>query len=467
MQNDSTLVPSIEGHCPQFHIKTCDNIELHRVIYSVSIVLGVILAITAGGLWLKRRIYIESSQRVAFLDGYLLWQTMHALIRIISDIIILSNLIEEEFMVLELVYDIPFYCDQVSVILFILGILLAIPPSRTSPNSQRTLRNIIPSHNSIIWFFRIFSFIFFPSLAILALLTGYFHSMWNAKPDEDRHYKDLETHMIRAHYIVYAISCVLLAICFAYFGRKVKGFAECSIGLLMGSEMDSRYHRLRLMRRSITRMNIVNGFLCAKYLLFAIAATIAAFQLVVIFSHTWIAQIAVILVINFPLVSMILCTLLILYGDTNPEKAFDTDFSDMSHLPHKFLTWNYTVESSNQQSDKNELNLLPPPPSYKDDNINQQYVKEIERIPPPNINCCSDASNSTNNRTSGVQNSSTILPNIIISSPPEISIAENRPSLVVGKSKFIAAWILDQHERTSTKEMTSLSEDNNQGCIRY
>ncbi|CAG8487352.1 10072_t:CDS:2 [Funneliformis caledonium] len=464
MQDDSTLVSSTEGHCPNhFHIITCDDIEFHHVIYSISIVLGVILAITAGGLWLKRRIYIESSQRVAFLDGYLLWQTLHASIRIISDITILSNLIGEEFMVLELVYDIPFYCDQVSVILFILGILLAIPYERTTPNSQGSLRNIIPSHKSIIWFFRIFSFIIFPSLAILALLTGYFHSMRNAKPDESVRFKDLETLMIRAHYIVYAISCVLLAICFAYFGRKVKGFAEGSIGLLMSSELDSRYHRLRLMRRSITRMNIVNGFLCAKYLLFAIAATTAAFQLVVIFFNTWIVQIGTILVTTFPLVSMILCTLLILYGDTNPEKAFDTDFLQMSHS-HNFLTWSYTVESSNQQS---ELNLLPPPPSYKDDVTNQHYVKEIERKQPLNINCCTDASNSKNIRTSYIRNSSTTLPNIIISSPPEISIAEKRPSRVVGKSKFIAAWILDQHERTSTNEMSSSTEDNNKGCIRY
>ncbi|CAG8679675.1 3764_t:CDS:2 [Funneliformis mosseae] len=63
----------------------------------------------------------------------------------------------------------------------------------------------------------------------------------------------------------------------------------------------------------------------------------------------------------------------------------------MSHLPHNFLTWCYTVESSNQQS---VLNLLPLPPSYKDDVTNQQYVKEIERKQPSNINCCTDVSNS-------------------------------------------------------------------------
>ncbi|CAG8537617.1 7847_t:CDS:2, partial [Funneliformis caledonium] len=85
------------------------------------------------------------------------------------------------------------------------------------------------------------------------------------------------------------------------------------------------------------------------------------------------------------------------------------------------------------------LNLLPLPPSYKDNVTNQQYVKEIERKQPPNINCCTDASNSKNIRTSYIRNSSTILPNIIISSPPEMSIAEKRPSRVVGKSKFIAA----------------------------
>ncbi len=100
----------------------------------------------------------------------------------------------------------------------------------------------MPSHNSIIWFFRIFSFIVFPSLAIFALLTGYFYSMWKVRPDEKSRFVDLEIHMIRAHYIIYAVSCITLAICFAYFGRKVKGFAEDSIGLLIDSEMDSRYY---------------------------------------------------------------------------------------------------------------------------------------------------------------------------------------------------------------------------------
>ncbi len=78
--------------------------------------------------------------------------------------------------------------------------------------------------------------------------------MWKVRPDEKSRFVDLEIHMIRAHYIIYAVSCITLAICFAYFGRKVKGFAEDSIGLLIDSEMDSRYGRLRLMRRSITRV---------------------------------------------------------------------------------------------------------------------------------------------------------------------------------------------------------------------
>jgi hypothetical protein len=60
-------------------------------------------------------------------------------------------------------------------------------------------------------------------------------------------------------------------------------------------------------------MNIVNGFLCAKYFLFAIGATIAAFQLE-LFSTDWISEFAVVLVTTLPLISMILCTLLILYG---------------------------------------------------------------------------------------------------------------------------------------------------------
>lgn len=61
-------------------------------------------------------------------------------------------------------------------------------------------------------------------------------------------------------------------------------------------------------------MNIVNGFLCAKYLLFAIGATIAAFQLESLFSIDWISKLAAVLVTTLPLASMILCTLLILYG---------------------------------------------------------------------------------------------------------------------------------------------------------
>ena len=61
--------------------------------------------------------------------------------------------------------------------------------------------------------------------------------------------------MIRAHYVVYAISWVLIAVCFAYFGRKVQTFVEGSIGQIMDFEIDStRYDRLRLMRRSITRV---------------------------------------------------------------------------------------------------------------------------------------------------------------------------------------------------------------------
>lgn len=75
------------------------------------------------------------------------------------------------------------------------------------------------------------------------------------RPNEGPHLVHLETQMIRAHYIVYAISWISIAICFAYFGRKMKRFAEGSIGLLMDIEMDStKYGRLRLMRRSITRV---------------------------------------------------------------------------------------------------------------------------------------------------------------------------------------------------------------------
>uniref|UniRef100_A0A1D1YCH2 Uncharacterized protein n=1 Tax=Anthurium amnicola TaxID=1678845 RepID=A0A1D1YCH2_9ARAE len=458
MQNNSTQDFPDEGHCSfHLHIKNCEDNVFYNVIYYVSIILAVMLAITAGGLWLKRRLYIRSSQKVAFLDGYLLWQTLHASIRIISDIIILSNLIESEYMILELLYDIPFYCDQVSVILFILGILLAIPHTRPSnfpatPSSQRSVHIFMPSHNSIIWFFRIFSFLIFPSLAVFALLTGYFHSMLNVGPDERSHFVYLETHMIRAHYIIYAISWVSIAICFAYFGRKVKRFAEGSIGLLMDIEMDStRYGRLRLMRRSITRMNIVNGFLCAKYLLFSIGATIAAFQLELLFSTDWISELAAILVTTLPLASMILCTLLILYGDTNPEEAFDTHFSQISHSQRNLLTWDGTMESPNQH-DKNEFSLLPPPPSYKDDDTNQQYdfVQEIEQKQ-HNENRHSN-STTISDHPLQIQNSATILPNIVISSPPEVAAVEKSAGRVVGKSKFIAAWILDQHERTSLKE---------------
>ncbi|GBB91468.1 hypothetical protein RclHR1_18790003 [Rhizophagus clarus] len=453
MQNNSTQDLSDEGNC-RFHlyIKNCDDNVFYNVIYYVSIVLAVMLAITAGGLWLKRRFYIKSSQKVAFLDGYLLWQTLHASIRIISDIIILSNLIEGEYMILELLYDIPFYCDQVSVILFILGILLAVPHSSyflATPDSQRPFQIFMPSHNSIIWFFRIFSFLVFPSLATFALLTGYFHSVLKVRPDEDSHFVHLETQMIRAHYIVYAISWISIAICFAYFGRKMKRFAEGSIGLLMDIEMDStKYGRLRLMRRSITRMNIVNGFLCAKYLLFAIGATIAAFQLELLFPIDWISKLAAVLVTTLPLASMILCTLLILYGDTNPEKAFDTHFSQMSHSHHTFLTWDCTMDSPNQH-DKCEFSLLPPPPSYKDDDASQQYDLVQEHY---NANRHSNSTTISINNPSRTQNSVTILPDIIVSSPPEITVVEKSASRVIGKSKFVAAWILDQCERTSTKE---------------
>jgi len=451
MQNNSTQDFSDEGHCRfHLHIKNCDDSVFYNVIYYVSIILAVMLVIAAGGLWLKRRLYIKSSQKVAFLDGYLLWQTLHASIRIISDIFILSNLIEGEYMILELLYDIPFYCDQVSVILFILGILLAIPRSNhfpATPSSQTSLQIFIPSHNSIMWFFRIFSFLIFPSLAIFALLTGYFHSVLKVRPNEESHFVRLETQMIRAHYIVYAISWISIAICFAYFGRKMKMIAESSIGLLMDIEMDStKYGRLRLMRKSITRMNVVNGFLCAKYLLFTIGAIIAAFQLESLFSIDWISKLATVLVTTLPLASMILCTLLILYGDTNPEKAFDAHFSQMSHSQHTFLTWDCTMDPPNQH-DKNEFSLLPPPPSYKDDDARQQQHNE---------NCHSNSTTSINH-PSCTPNSVTILPDIIISSPPEITVVEKGASRVIGKSKFVAAWILDQCERTSTKELSKES----------
>ncbi|CAG8457995.1 13060_t:CDS:2 [Rhizophagus irregularis] len=400
MQNNSTQDFSDEGHCLfHLHIKNCGDDVFYNVIYYVSIILAAMLAITAGGLWLKRRFYIKSSQKVAFLDGYLLWQTLHASIRIINNIIILSNLIEREYMILELLYDIPFYCDQVSVILFIIGILLAIPHSNhfpATPSSQRSFQIFIPSHNR------------------------YFHSILKVRPpNEEPHLVHLETQMIRAHYIVYAISWISIAICFAYFGRKMKRFAESSIGLLMDIEMDStKYGRLRLMRRSITRMNIVNGFLCAKYLLFAIGATIAAFQLESLFSIDWISKLAA-----------------------------------MSHSQHTFSTWDCTMDSPNQH-DKNEFSLLPPPPSYKDDNASQQYdlVQEIEHKQ-HNANRHSNSTTISINHPSHTQNSVTILPDIIISSPPEITVVEKSANRVIGKSKFVAAWILDQCERTSTKEL--------------
>jgi len=140
-----------------------------------------------------------------------------------------------------------------------------------------------------------------------------------------------------------------------------------------------------------------------------------------------------------------------------PKKLLTHIFSQMSHSQHNFLTWNCTMESPNQH-DKNEFSLLPPPPSYKDDDTSQQYdfVQEIEHKQQHNANRHSNSTTISINRPSRVHNSATVLrvlPNIVVSSP-EITAVEKSASRLVEKSKFIAAWILDQHERTSIKEMS-------------
>jgi hypothetical protein len=128
------------------------------------------------------------------------------------------------------------------------------------------------------------------------------------------------------------------------------------------------------------------------------------------------------------------------------------------------------MKLSNKQPDKNEFSLLPPTPSYKDDDSSQQY--EIERNQQNKAN--NHTTILTSHRSSRIRNSATILPDIIISSPqisspPETTAAvEKRASRVAGKSKFVSAWILDQHERTLIKKMPSSDsyEDNNQGLVQ-
>ena len=123
--------------------------------------------------------------------------------------------------------------------------------------------------------------------------------------------------------------------------------------------------------------------------------------------------------------------------DANPEKTFDAHYSHMSHSRHNLLTWDCTMELSSQQPDTNESSLLPPPPSYKDNDSNQRYVfvQEIGRKQQNE----DYITISTNHRSSRIQNPATILPDIIVSSPPETMVVEKRISRVAGKSKFITA----------------------------
>jgi hypothetical protein len=128
------------------------------------------------------------------------------------------------------------------------------------------------------------------------------------------------------------------------------------------------------------------------------------------------------------------------------------------------------MESSSQPSDKNEFNLLPPPPSYKDDDTGQQYVpiQDIERKQHNTNRHSNTTTISTNYRPSCIRNSATILPDIIVSSPPEIAAVEKRASRVAGNSKFVVAWVLDQHERTPINGTSSdFSENNNQEFVQF
>ncbi|CAG8630777.1 3125_t:CDS:2, partial [Racocetra fulgida] len=171
---------------------------------------------------------------------------------------------------------------------------------------------------------------------------------------------NFETRMSSAHYMVHAIGSASLSFCFIYFGRKVKGFAEASIALLMDTDMDS-----------------------SKY-----------------------------------------------------ENAFDLSFIQVSPSQRHFSfgIWSVSGDSNNQQLDKNDSVLLPPPPSYND---NEQ---ETSRKSPMKRNYRYSLSSSSVNRNS-------ILPEIVVSTP---DVASAKKTTKNGeKSDFVTAWILDQHERTT------------------
>ncbi|CAG8588464.1 11331_t:CDS:2, partial [Racocetra persica] len=429
----------------------CEDVFFYEIVNYCSIALASILAIIAGGLWWKRRFYLKSTQKVSSLDGFLIWQVLHALTRIASDIIILIGLPQNDDAVLELVYDLPYYCDSVSIILFMIGILSAIPHTRfagngiqKSPNSKKSFRITISSHKTMIWFFRIYSVIIFPSLATLGLLTGYFRSQWSQAPQpyqqQDFNNMNFETRMSSAHYMVHAVGSASLSFCFIYFGRKVKGFAEASIALLMDTDMDSsKYGRLRLMRNSITRLNVINGFFCAKYLLDCFGAIAISLYLNVILVTPWASKIVSVLITIVSSCSMILCIILVLYGPTNPENAFDLSFIQVSPSQRHFSfgIWSVSGDSNNQQFDKNDSVLLPPPPSYND---NEQ---ETSRKSPMKRNYRYSLSSSSVNRNS-------ILPEIVVSTP---DVASAKKTTKNGeKSDFVTAWILDQHERTTVTD---------------
>ncbi|CAG8604234.1 6029_t:CDS:2 [Cetraspora pellucida] len=370
--------------------------------------------------------------------------------RIASDIIILVGLPQNEDAVSELVYDIPYYCDQVSIILFMIGILSAIPhtrlagnPLQKTTNSKKSFRITISSHKTMIWFFRIYSIIIFPSLATLGLLTGYFRSQWAQAPKpyqkQDHDNMMFEACINSAHYMVHAVGSASLAFCFIYFGRKVKGFAEASIALLMDTDMDSsKYGRLRLMRNSITRLNVINGFFCAKYLLDCFGAIAISLYLNIILLTPWASKIVAVMITIISSCSMILCIILVLYGQTNPEDAFDLSFIQVSPSQRHFSfgVWSVSGDSNNQQFDKNDSVLLPPPPSYNDNE-----TQETSRKSPMKRNYRYSLSSSSINRNS-------ILPEIVVSTPDVVK----KPTKNGEKSEFVAAWILDQHERSSVTD---------------
>ncbi|KAF0421494.1 hypothetical protein F8M41_006765 [Gigaspora margarita] len=450
-KSEPNLVPQ---YCRFYiSIQTCEDKFFYQIVNYCSIILAFVLAIIAGGLWWKRRFYTKSTQRVSSLDGFLIWQVLHALTRIASDIIILVGLPQNDDAVLELLYDIPYYCDQVSLILFMIGILSAIPHTRfagnglqKTSNSKKSFKITITSHKIMIWFFRIYSVLVFPSLATLSLLTGYFRTEWSQAPQpyqqQDFNKMALETRMSSAHYMVYAVGNGSLAFCFIYFGRKVKGFAEASIALLMDTDMDSsKYARLRLMRNSITRLNFINGFFCVKYLLYCFGGVAMSLYLNDVLETPWASKIISIMIVIMTLGSMILCIVLVLYGPTNPENAFDLSFIQVSPSQRHFSfgIWSVTGESNNQQLDKNDLVLLPPPPSYNDNETTQ----EISRKFPTKRNDRYSFASSVNRNS--------VLPEIVVSMP-DAALTGKKVTKNGEKSEFVAAWILDQHERSSTTD---------------